>query len=217
MGYIGTHRAKAIKGAWDFVVVGKPGQEKVRLDVPFVIFDKEPIRYTEIVETKDAAGVVVTHAIGDVVMGADGKPVHDSETVAAELYFSDLARDRSIQSVQFLGYSGDDYASLARGQGPLDANEIELEMEMDNYNPSRPRLKVKWINQIGFGKAPAASDDAIRALSMSIKGSVAKFDGTGRDLTKSKSSPNPNGGVVNNGPPQNLPSEGAKKFDDIPF
>ena len=72
-------------------------------------------------------------------------------------WLSDAAFDRTIESLRHCGWTGDDLSDL----DGLDANEVELVVEDDDYN-GKTYSKVKWVNRAGSlaHKSPLTGDKA---------------------------------------------------------
>ncbi len=128
--------------------------------------------------------------------------------------------ERTIESLRACGWKGDDLSNL---EG-IDANEVSLVVEHDNYN-GKILAKVKWVNRAGglALKAPMSADKA-KAFAAKMRGeviaasrAVAAAQGAppassaGRPpATRPQSHPNAPGAEADAPPPY-----GAE--DDIPF
>jgi hypothetical protein len=74
-------------------------------------------------------------------------------------YFSEKTNERSIESLQYCGWRGEDLSEFADGGlHGLDANEVEIVVELEEYQtkettekPSETRVspKVQWVNRAG--------------------------------------------------------------------
>lgn len=58
-------------------------------------------------------------------------------------YFTESTADRTIESMRFCGWEGDDFGQL---EG-LDRNEVELVIEDETYQ-GKTRRKVQWVNRL---------------------------------------------------------------------
>jgi len=57
-------------------------------------------------------------------------------------YFTDGAVDRTLDSLRYLGWEGDDFVHLTG----LDANEVEIVITAETYE-GKTRDRVQWINR----------------------------------------------------------------------
>ena len=106
-------------------------------------------------------------------------------------WLTDAAADRTLEALRYCGWEGTDINDL---QG-LDANEVELVIEQEDYN-GRSYPKVKWVNRAGglAHKTPLVGDKA-RAFAQTMKDRIRALDaakGT-RPAAKSQSRSGPAG------------------------
>lgn len=77
------------------------------------------------------------------------------ESIAAILYFTEKAVDRTLESLVHLGFASDDLellADIGRDQAAeLLPNVVEIVCEPEEYDGAW-RLKLRWINRSGGGK-----------------------------------------------------------------
>lgn len=82
------------------------------------------------------------------------------ETLKWEGYLSDKAgasgkttAERTIESLQYCGWRGDDLSEFTKGLHGLDTSEVELVVEMEEglEDPSKKFPKVQWVNRVGGG------------------------------------------------------------------
>lgn len=78
-------------------------------------------------------------------------------------YFTDATVDRTIQSLRYMGWEGDDLSNL---QG-IDKNEVDLVVEDETYE-GQTFAKVQWVNKPG-GLALKAPLSPERAQSFAAK------------------------------------------------
>ncbi len=123
--------------------------------------------------------------------------------------------DRIIESLQHMGWIGDEVAELTdvstqRAQELL-PHEIEIVCEPDTYE-GETKLKVKWVNKLGGGrftfKEPLTGGD-LKAFSAQLKGTIRSAQGAQR------ASKPANGAGGSQPVHPNAP--GARLDDDIPF
>jgi hypothetical protein len=93
---------------------------------------------------------------------------YDGQTVTWTGYFTDKTFDRTIQSLRYCGWRGEDIDDLTG----IDAHEVEIVVDHNTYD-GKTFARVSWVNQIG-GKARMPADDA-RAFAESIKGRIARM------------------------------------------
>ena len=68
------------------------------------------------------------------------------QTVTWFGYFTDGTWKRTMESLRYMGWRGDDLSDL----GPLD-QQVEIVVELDEYN-GKIRPKVQWVNRPGGGR-----------------------------------------------------------------
>lgn len=126
-------------------------------------------------------------------------------------------KDRVIEALVYMGFQGDDITALMEIS---DAEAMTLLPEMvsivcapDVYNGVE-RLKVKWVNRAGSGRAgfkKPLSKDAMRSFSAQMRSSLKNARGPGA------SRPSSNGSRPAQ-PHPNAPSQGGgSSNDDVPF
>lgn len=93
---------------------------------------------------------------------------HDGQAVNWTGYFTDKTFDRTIQSLRYCGWRGEDIDDLTG----IDANEVEIVVDHNTYD-GKTFARVAWVNQIG-GKARMPASEA-RAFAESIKGRIARM------------------------------------------
>lgn len=73
-------------------------------------------------------------------------------------YFSDKTSERTIESLQHMGYQGDsveDFANLDReGCARLLPSTVEIVCDTEEYD-GKIRLRVQWVNRLGGGRFKA--------------------------------------------------------------
>ncbi len=158
-------------------------------------------------------------------------PDFTGESITYIGHFTDRTTDRTIESLQYLGWKGDDLTELDN----LDAgacahffpNVVELDCGPDTYR-DKTTLKVQWVNQPGGGrfafKAPVTGPD--------LKAFAAQMRGTIRGAQQAGPRPAPArptqaagvGGQRNGGTQTPLPATRGSGYgaagggnDDIPF
>lgn len=91
---------------------------------------------------------------------------HDREQVTWAGFFSDRTFDRTIQSLRYCGWTGDDISDLTG----IDTNDVDIVVEHNEYN-GRITPRVSWVNQPGggAGMSPAQA----KAFGESIKSRIA--------------------------------------------
>lgn len=76
------------------------------------------------------------------------------ETVPWWGYFTERTAERTMQSLRFCGWKGDDVTTL----DGLTDNEVEVEIEHNTYK-GKTNARVAWVNRVGGGlqlKTPMA-------------------------------------------------------------
>lgn len=93
-------------------------------------------------------------------------------------FFTDLTTERTIESLRYLGFEGDDLAKL---EG-LDKNEVELVIEDEEYTKEgdeQPTLftRVQWINQIrGPSVKTKLEGEKLSSFAAQMKGAFRAVD-----------------------------------------
>ncbi|MBA3843623.1 MAG: hypothetical protein H0X39_13610 [Actinobacteria bacterium] len=117
--------------------------------------------------------------------------------------------DRIIESLQYLGWTGDEIAELVdideARVAVLFPNEVELACSVEEYD-GNTRLRVNWVNRLGGGrftfKEPLKGAD-LKSFSSQMRGQIRNMQGAKKASNgASKPDPHPN-------------APGVK--DDLPF
>jgi hypothetical protein len=139
-------------------------------------------------------------ATGSVVLGKSpdkGTPfieflfvLSEGEAAGEEVrwtgYFSEskcgkgTVAERTIQSLQYCGWQGDDLSEFANGDlHGLDTNEVRLVIENEPWksDPTKTTPRVQWVNKIGAGLnvQNALSKDDAASFGDKMKGLVLKM------------------------------------------
>lgn len=129
-------------------------------------------------------GANKTPAIQVVFQIQDEGP-HQGETIRWDGWLTtDKAQERTIESLEYCGWTGDDLSVFAREDAPLqglDLNDVEIVVELEEYEKDgekKTAAKVAWVNRIGGGRGlnvenvmPAAE---AAAFAQKMKGLVLK-------------------------------------------
>ena len=120
-------------------------------------------------------------------------------------FFTEATADRTIESLRYCGWQGDDLLDLTG----LDTNEVELVVEDEEYE-GKINVRVQWINRVAALslKVPLTGDKA-KAFAAAMKGKIRALDAAGGKRTPSK----PASSSAPAGPPEPPPLTDA----DIPF
>lgn len=134
-------------------------------------------------------------ACGDVVLGTSAKKgtpfielyfeIQEGENKGGKVrwtsYFGDNSSERTIESLQHCGWSGDDVGEFADGQlHGLDANDVEIVTELEEYEKEGEKKvapRVKWVNKIGgyLNVQNAMAPEAAASFGEKMKGLVLKM------------------------------------------
>jgi len=146
---------------------------------------------------------------------------HAGETITWISTFHDTVdkkgmngEDRIIESLQFMGWKGDDLAELAdvtdEQAQALMPEEVDIVCDVDTYE-GNTRLKVKWVNRAGGGrfafKEPLSGNN-LKQFAAQMRGKIRGAQGS----TRANSRP-ANGGTQ----PTHPNAPGSRRDDDIPF
>ena len=140
-------------------------------------------------------------ATGSVVLGTSAEKrtpfiefyfrITEGENAGGEVrwtgFFGERSAARTIESLQFCGWEGDDLGEFADGElHGLDRNEVEIVVQFEEYEKDGERRvtpRVAWVNRLGgyLNVQNAMSKDEAKAFGERMKGLVLK--------TKAKKSP----------------------------
>jgi hypothetical protein len=148
---------------------------------------------------------------------AIGFEIVDHEQYAGERtdawmgYFSGRATERTIESLQHLGFTSDDLSLLEEvGEGQcaeLLPNVVEIVCEPEEYDGNW-RLRVQWVNRPGSGRFVAKQPlqgSALKAFAAQMKGALRNARGPQQKQSNGSGSrsaaPHPNAPGVGDEPP----------------
>jgi len=141
------------------------------------------------------------------------------QRITAFLYFGDNSVERSMESLRYCGFTGDDIDKFADQHPEI---EVQIVVEHETYE-GKTRPKVKWINKAGGGAftfdAPLAPND-LRRFSAQFKSKLKSIPAvTGKKAERqapTAAPPDDNGWNGNDTlpPPNNNP---PTTDDDVPF
>ncbi len=113
-------------------------------------------------------GTYRAKACGEVVLGTSSKKgtpfiefyfmIQEGDNKGGKVrwttYFSEKTNERSIESLQYCGWRGEDLSEFADGGlHGLDSNEVEIVVELEEYqtqeSETRVSPKVQWVNRAG--------------------------------------------------------------------
>jgi hypothetical protein len=97
----------------------------------------------------------------------------DLEEITWYGYFTDKTEERTIQSLRYCGWQGDDFTNL----DGMNENEVELVIEDEDYQ-GKTYTKVKWVNRPGGSaalKAPLAGN-ALQEFAARMRSKVRAID-----------------------------------------
>jgi hypothetical protein len=141
---------------------------------------------------------------------------HAGETITWIAVFHETAdkngvtgAERIIQSLQYMGWQGDDLTELMEVSDEqvreLLPSEVEISCDLETYE-GKTRLKVQWINQAGAGRftfKEAATKNDLRSFAAQMKSTVRSVRGAGGSRPANGAS--------------NAPTTPKKKDEDLPF
>lgn len=132
-------------------------------------------------------------------------------------YFSGKATERTIESLQHLGYTGDDLSQLEeldeRGCAELLPNVVEIVCEPEEHN-GQWRLRVQWVNRPGSGRFVAKQPlkgSELKSFAAQMRGALRNARGPQKPA---------NGSTGSKPAHPNAPGSGyggRGGSDDIPF
>jgi hypothetical protein len=140
-------------------------------------------------------------------------------------FFTDKALQRTIESLRYLGWKGDDLAELPTlAETGMLPEEVDLVVEHEEYKGAL-RAKVAWVNKPGGGRVQLAKPmeaDSLKSFAARMKGSIAAAERAPRQ--KSNAPAQRNSGTYRQGFGSGAPRGAAgdrnippPSDDDIPF
>ncbi len=96
-------------------------------------------------------------------------------------YFSDKTSERTVQSLETCGWSGDDISAFVDGGlHGLDKNDVEIVVEMESFTDQNGAAKntarVAWVNRLGYLNTEAAmTEDAAAAFGAKMNDLIAAW------------------------------------------
>ena len=136
-----------------------------------------------------------------VLFGLEG-----GQTITWRGYFTEKTAERTIESLRYMGWQGDDITNV----DGLDANEVQLVIKHEEYQ-GKTQVKVAWVNRLS-GVFVGTPMDASRkqAFAQRMKGLVLATKGAaGAAPTRAPGGPKP---ATTNGP-----AGGGGAAGDFPF
>lgn len=133
------------------------------------------------------------------------------------LYFTEKTFDRTIESLRYLGWTGEDMDELQNRGGGLDKNEVSIVVEHETYE-GKTRAKVSWINRVGgvvMNRAMAPED--VVSFAAKIKQKIRAADIRRQASEKSRGQPMQAPAPEPNRAPVQPPKPEGMNDDDIPF
>jgi len=111
--------------------------------------------------------------------GVEG--ANHGEEVRWTSYFTEATSKRTIEALQYCGWSGEDLSEFADGElHGLDTNEIQIVVEVESYTndqgEERATPKVQWVNKLGgfLNVKNAMKKDAAASFGEKMRGLVLK-------------------------------------------
>lgn len=90
-------------------------------------------------------------------------------------FFTEKTWERTIESLRYCGWEGDDIAELTDSRGGLDKNEVELVIDDEDYKGNLV-AKVKWVNRVGVALKAPLQGDRLKAFSASMRSQIRAKD-----------------------------------------
>lgn len=91
-------------------------------------------------------------------------------------FFTEKALKRTIESLRYIGWKGDDLAELpGLAETGMLADEVDLVVEHEEYE-GQLKAKVSWVNKPGGGRVQLAKPmeaDSLKSFAARMKGSIA--------------------------------------------
>jgi hypothetical protein len=138
---------------------------------------------------------------------------NDGARVRWTSYFSEKTYERTVQSLETCGWTGEDISVFSDGKlHGLDKNEVEIVVELEEYETpqgeKRTSPRVAWVNRLGYLNVDAAmSTDAAAAFGVKMN-----------DLILAMRAKNPRKSGFESSPATSPEAAHAEmSSDDIPF
>lgn len=174
---------------------------------------------------KNSVGMEVIFPIPMTVPATANKAAHEVlVAVPLLLHWTEKARDRSMQSLRYLGWTGTDPLELVKQKVAL-PNEVEAEVEHEvseyttktGEKKTETRARVKWINRIGSNLQSASEADlmgAFRTMFMSVAATVDETGAKKGGAVPTGTTKKPEPSLDDDAAP---PAAGVNTDDEIPF
>lgn len=131
--------------------------------------------------------------------------VDGGEDITWDGWLSDGAFDRTLESLRYCGFKGENLEDL---QG-LDANEVELVIEPETYE-GKTKLKVQWVNRPGgIAARSKMAPDKVKSFAAQMRDRIRALGA--EPGVKRQAAPKANGGPPARQEPPPLEDK------DIPF
>ncbi len=142
---------------------------------------------------------------------------YKGQTARWTSYFTDKTSERTIKSMQLMGWQGDDLTAFSEGAlNGLDANEVSIVLEHEEYQndagEKKTTAKIAWVNSLtGFlNIQQRMNTGAAAAFAQRMRGIVHKVKAANPVPTQTK----PANGAPPKAPP---PPADTSNDDEIPF
>lgn len=130
-----------------------------------------------------------------------GPEEHAGKVIYQDMYLTEKSAEGHARSLRRAGWTGDDFRDLDDRGGGIDANEVELDCQIDSYE-GKENLRVKWVNQLGGFRTNSKPDmGAFAGFAERMK---SKVRGVTADVPKKAGAAPP-------------PPPAAHSGDNIPF
>jgi hypothetical protein len=107
----------------------------------------------------------------EVVFAITSPGPYQGMTITARLFFTEKTFDRTVESLRYMGWKGDD---LAKIEGLT--SEVEIDVGHEEYQ-GETQVRVKWVNRLkGGGTAKALDAGKTKSFAERMKARVAMAD-----------------------------------------
>jgi hypothetical protein len=141
----------------------------------------------------------------------DGKPFSMSWYGA----FTDKALPHTVKGLRACGWEGSDPSELDERKGGLDANEVQLVVEHEEYE-GEMRAKIRWVNKLGgLGMNTPLEGGDLKSFGARMKAKILALDPSNAAKHAKGNGKSPAAKPAPKAPPRDdAPPPGD---DDIPF
>ena len=122
--------------------------------------------------------VLSMSSTGKEMINVEFRLADSTDQITWRGFFTDKTKDRTIESLRYCGWTGDDIGNVTFPQG----NEVILVIEEETYE-GKTHSRVQWVNRASKGpvvKNEMSLNDR-KAFAAKMKGAILAFDAKNPD------------------------------------